>query len=284
MKTPAPDLLATMLAATRRTVEIRASVRPRHVLERAAADREPRAARFVEALTKAASLNVIAECKRRSPSAGVFRRDYDPEAVARDYETAGAAAISVLTEPTFFDGALEHLERARRAVRLPLLRKDFIVDSYQLLESRAAGADAILLIVAALPDDELARLIVEANALRLAVLVEVHDDPELERALRAGARVIGVNNRNLRTLEVSRAVAEQLVEAIPADCIAVAESGLRTGADLATLRSLGYDAFLIGEHLMRTPDPGTALKQLLASAGAAEQSHGHVGQSAARRS
>jgi indole-3-glycerol phosphate synthase len=272
MKTAAPDLLATILAATRRTVEIRAEGKPRHVLERAAADREPRAARFVEALANDSSFNVIAECKRRSPSAGVLRRDYSPEAVARTYEAAGAAAISILTEPTFFDGALDDLERARGSTGLPLLRKDFIVDDYQLVESRAAGADAILLIVAALADAVLARLIVEADTYGLAALVEVHNEPELERALHAGARVIGVNNRNLRTLEVSRAVAEELVEAIPADCIAVAESGLRTGADLARLRSLGYDAFLVGEHLMRTPDPGIALKQLMASAVAAEQS------------
>jgi indole-3-glycerol phosphate synthase len=284
MKTAAPDLLSTILAATRRTVEVRAESRPRHVLERAAAHREPRAGRFVEALTKDASFNVIAECKRRSPSAGVLRPDYDPGALVRTYEAAGAAAISILTEPTFFDGALDDLERARRSTELPLLRKDFIVDDYQLLEARAAGADAILLIVAALRDAELTRLIIEADALELAALVEVHDEAELERALRAGARLLGVNNRNLKTLEVSRAVAERLFEAIPADCIAVAESGLRTGADLATLRSLGYDAFLVGEHLMRTPDPGTALKLLMASAVAAEESHGRAGQSTVKPS
>jgi indole-3-glycerol phosphate synthase len=184
--------------------------------------------------------NVIAECKRRSPSRGVLTTQYDPVAIARQYESGGAVALSVLTEPTFFDGALEHLAAVRRAVRLPLLRKDFIVDEYQLLEARANGADAVLLIVAALGQRDLVRLQARAWDLGLAALVEVHDEEELTRAVDSGARIIGVNNRNLRTLAVDVDASRTLGPKIPAGVIGVSESGL-TSIDLEQPASQGYE-------------------------------------------
>jgi indole-3-glycerol phosphate synthase len=169
----------------------------------------------------------------------------------------------VLTEPTFFDGALAHLAAVRRAVRLPLLRKDFIVDSYQLLEARANGADAVLLIVAALTDDRLAALHAEARALGMAALVEVHDVNEIERALAAGAEIVGVNSRNLRTLEVDRDAALRARARIPSHVVAVCESGLKSQGDLLRWRGLGYQAFLVGERLMTAGDPESALRELV---------------------
>ena len=262
-----PDLLQAIVAATERIVRTRAAEEPPGTLAARAEQRAPDAARFRAALSAHNRLNVIAECKRRSPSRGVLCADYDPVAIARAYERAGAAALSVLTEPTFFDGALEHLAAIRDAVALPLLRKDFIVDSYQLLEARAHGADAVLLIVAALSDAQLARFHREAGALGLAALVEVHDAGEVDRALDAGAEIIGVNNRNLRTLAVDTAASELAASRIPAGVIAVSESGLRTAADLSRMRALGYRAFLIGERFMAAADPGHALRGLLDSAG-----------------
>jgi indole-3-glycerol phosphate synthase len=223
----------------------------------------PDGAMFRAALGRPGRLNIIAECKRRSPSRGVLRRAYDPVAIALGYEAAGAIALSVLTEPMFFDGALAHLRQVRDAVRLPLLRKDFVVDEYQILEARAAGADAVLLIVTALTDGELRRLLQRARSLGLAALVEVHDGAELDRALASGADIIGVNNRNLRTLAVDLDASEQIARQLPPDVIAVAESGLRTREDLERLRGLGYHAFLIGERLMTSADPGAALHSLL---------------------
>jgi indole-3-glycerol phosphate synthase len=208
-------------------------------------------------------VNVIAECKRRSPSRGVLRPDYDPAAISRAYEAAGAAAISVLTEPTFFDGSLEDLETVSRTTGLPLLRKDFIVSDYQLLEASAAGASAILLIVAALTDGDLRALSVHAETLGLDTLVEVHSALDLRRAADAGARIIGVNNRNLRTLEVDVHASEELIAQMPKGAIAVSESGLKTAGDLTRLGELGYQAFLIGERFMAVEDPGEALRTLL---------------------
>ena len=259
------DLLRTIVAATERVVETRRGREPQAALERRAAAARPRGADFEAALGAADRVNVIAECKRRSPSKGVLAAEYDPVRIARQYEEGGAAAISVLTEPTFFDGALEHLTAVRSSVLLPLLRKDFIVDQYQLFEARAAGADAVLLIVAALEPAQLTALQTRAWDLELATLVEVHDEAELARAVDSGARVIGVNNRNLRTLQVDVAASEALVTRIPSDAVAVSESGLKTADDLRRLRSLGYRAFLMGERFMVTPDPGQALGQLLAS-------------------
>jgi indole-3-glycerol phosphate synthase len=184
-------------------------------------------------------------------------------AIATAYELAGAAAISVLTEPGFFDGSLGHLAAVREAVRIPLLRKDFIVHEYQLLEARAAGADAVLLIVAALTDDELAGLLKGAADLGVASLVEVHDVDECRRALACGARVIGVNNRNLRTLQVDLNASHEVAALLPREVVAVSESGLKSAVDLRGMQGLGYRAFLIGERFMLEPDPGAALAGLI---------------------
>ena len=190
-------------------------------------------------------------------------------AIATSYERAGAAAISVLTEPTFFDGSLDHLRDVVGAVSVPLLRKDFVVTEYQIAEAAAAGASAVLLIVAALDRAELDTLMRSVTRFGLAALVEVHDAEELAVALDAGADIIGVNSRNLRTLEVHQHVLDKLAPEIPDSAIAVAESGLKTAGDLGRLSAAGYDAFLIGERFMAEPDPGAALAGLLRSAGAA---------------
>jgi len=261
---PRADLLATIVAATRRSVEVRQEREPIANLASKADARIGAAGRFRAALTGNDRFNVIAECKRRSPSKGVLRAVYDPVAIARSYADAGAAAISVLTEPTFFDGSLAHLEAVRAAVSVPLLRKDFIVSDYQLFEARAAGADAVLLIVAAIERAELDRLAKRAISIGLDVLVEVHTADELTTALDVGARIVGVNNRNLRTLEVDVRASEALVGRIPRDVVAVSESGLRSAADLLRLRDLGYRAFLVGERFMAAEDPGGELRGLLA--------------------
>ena len=260
-----PDLLEAIVAATRARVNAAKAREPRAPLERRAMARTPDAAGFVARLSRNGSINVIAECKRRSPSRGVLRAAYDPVAIAIGYERAGASAISVLTEPGFFDGSLDHLVAVRQAVRIPLLRKDFIVDEYQLLEARAAGADAILLIVAALDDATLASLSRAARDLGLAALVEVHDASECRRAIQAGAGIIGVNNRNLRTLRVDLDQSREVASLLPASAIGVSESGLKTPADLQAMEALGYRAFLMGERFMIEPDPGTALAGLLES-------------------
>ena len=260
---PGPDLLATIVAATRHALVERERRCPAAALAAQAVSATPRGARFVAALTAPGRVNVIAECKRRSPSSGILRADYQPAQVAAAYEAHGAAAVSVLTEPTFFDGSLDHLRAVRAAVDLPLLRKDFIVAPYQLLEAVAAGADAVLLIVAALDDTELGALLSEATALGLAALVEVHDGAELQRAVKSGARVIGVNNRSLRTLSVDLNASRSLIAQMPPGRVAVAESGLRTSADLVELRAAGYRAFLIGETLIGTPESGETLGRLI---------------------
>jgi indole-3-glycerol phosphate synthase len=258
-----PDLLAAIVAATARRVDDARALGPREALEREAAARTPDAEGFLAALTRANRVNVIAECKRRSPSRGVLRAEYDPVAIARTYASAGAAAISVLTEPAFFDGALSHLSAVRDAVDTPLLRKDFIIDEYQLLEARAAGADAVLLIVSALDDATLSRLHTAAAALGLAALVEVHDGAELDRALACGARIVGVNNRNLRTLEVHVRASHEIAARLPADVVGVSESGLRSSEELGQLRAAGYRAFLIGERLMTSDAPAGVLAALV---------------------
>lgn len=210
-------------------------------------------------------INVIAELKKASPSAGVLRADFDPAMLARGYEAAGAAALSVLTEEGFFHGSLAHLRDARKAVSLPVLRKDFIVEPWQVWEARATNADTFLLIVAALSAQTLAELLALGRELGMEPLVEVHTRQELDAALTAGARIIGVNNRNLHTLEVRVETSFELIGAIPDECIAVSESGLRSSNDLARLRAAGFDAFLIGESFMREADPGAALGRLLAA-------------------
>lgn len=259
------DLLETVVAAARRAADERERLVPAVRLDQETAGRTRAAVPFRESLA-APGIRVIAECKRRSPSRGVLRASYDPVAIARSYEAGGAAAISVLTEPTFFDGSLDHLRAVRAAVSLPVLRKDFIVTPYQVIEAAAAGADAVLFIVAALDDNELRALGRVARERGLDALVEVHDADELQRAIDAGADVIGVNSRNLRTLAVDQGVLDALGPRIPAHVVAVAESGLRTADDLRRLGGVRYDAFLIGERFMSTPDPGAALAGLRADA------------------
>ena len=274
-----PDLLAAIVGATRRSLQARREREPEAVLARRAEAGAPRGSEFESRLGRDNAVNIIAECKRRSPSKGVLARTYDPVTIARAYAEGGAAAISVLTEPTFFDGALEHLAAVRRAVDVPLLRKDFVVDPYQLLEARANGADAVLLIVAALDQADLESLQTQAWDMGLATLVEVHDDEELARAVDSGARVIGVNNRNLRTLQVDVAASDRLAAAMPSNVTAVSESGLQSRADLERLAAAGYDAFLIGERFMVDPDPAAALRSLGSMTlvpGAATPRKGHL--------
>jgi indole-3-glycerol phosphate synthase len=207
---------------------------------------------FRSALTQTAEkLAVIAEIKKASPSAGVIAKTFEPVEIAKNYERTGANAISVLTDSKFFQGSLEHLRNIRNAVSLPLLRKDFIWDRVQIAESAANGADAILLIVAALTQDQLVRLLKGAKELRLDVLVEVHSVDELQRALEAGAEIIGINNRDLATFDVDLAVTEKLCRDVPDEIILVSESGIKTPQDVARLRACGVDAVLVGEALMR---------------------------------
>ncbi len=258
-------VLDEILMRTREQVALEKARRPQSELQAAAQDAPP-ARPFAPALARPGEINVIAEHKRRSPSRGAIREDLAPGDVARRYEQAGAAAISVLTDQPFFGGRLAHLAEARANAALPVLRKDFVVDPWQIWEARAAGADAVLLIVAALSARELGGLLSVAREAGVEALVEVHDRSELGRALDAEARVVGVNNRDLRTLAVSLETALSLAPAIPDHAVAVAESGIRTGADLRRLRDAGFDAFLVGEQLMVAPDPGEALARLLRDA------------------
>jgi indole-3-glycerol phosphate synthase len=210
-------------------------------------------------------LNVLAELKPASPSRGVIREPFDPVALAKSLESAGACALSVLTEGEFFGGSLKNLRDARKSIHLPVLRKDFIFDAWQVWETRANDADSFLLIVATLGDSLLRDLLALGREIGMEPLVEVHTGEELDRALTAGARIVGVNNRDLRTLEVNIRTSFELIDRIPENCIAVSESGLRTHDDLVKLRAAGFDAFLIGTHLMLAPDPAAALSALLIS-------------------
>jgi indole-3-glycerol phosphate synthase len=265
--------LDIILATTRTTVEAAKTHIPAAELERRAAAHRPRG--WARALRRQAqaSLAVIAEIKKASPSKGLIRADFDPAWLASRYRAGGAAALSVLTDEPYFQGSLRNLELASAAAPLPCLRKDFMIDEYQIVEARAHRADAILLIAAALKAAELKRFAQVAHALELDVLVEVHTADELTRVLETlgetGADAIGVNNRDLRSFEVSLETSLALVERIPASVIRVTESGIFTPADLARLRSAGFHAFLIGESLMRQPDPGKALAELLSGATAA---------------
>ena len=211
-------------------------------------------------------LNVLAELKPASPSRGVIREPFEPVELAQSLETAGACALSVLTEGEFFRGSLKNLRDARKAIQLPVLRKDFIFDSWQVWETRANDADSFLLIVATLSDGLLRDLIALGRELGMEPLVEIHTGEDLDRALAAGARILGVNNRDLKTLTVNVNTSFELIGGIPDDCIAVSESGLRTHEDLVKLRSAGFDAFLIGTHLMLAPDPAAALSSLISVA------------------
>ena len=208
---------------------------------------------------------IIAEIKKASPSAGVIRKDFDPLVIAREYENSGAAALSVLTEVQHFQGGLEILARLRWSAKLPLLRKDFIIDPYQVLEARHAGADAVLLVAALLELDALRHLRIESERLGMEALVEVHNEAELKKALDSGATLIGVNNRDLRTFEVSLEVSLALAPILPKEVLAVSESGIRTADDIKRLSDAGYRAFLVGESLMRAASPGDALSKILSA-------------------
>ena len=254
-------ILDRILEARRADVEHRKRVLPeaalRYGVKAASPPRD-----FAAALSRDA-LNVIAELKQASPSRGILREAFDPVALARGLEPAGAAALSVLTEGEFFRGSLKYLRDARNSVSLPVLRKDFIFDPWQVWEARANDADSFLLIVAALEEELLRDLIALGHELSMEPLVEVHTVAELDCALAAGARIVGVNNRDLHTLDVRVETSFELVGGIPDECIAVSESGLRSHEDLARLRNAGFDAFLIGESLMLSPDPAAALSDLL---------------------
>lgn len=208
-------------------------------------------------------LNIIAELKKASPSRGVLRPDFDAKSLGVSLANAGAAALSVLTEEDFFQGSLANLRVTRAAVQVPVLRKDFLFDPWQIWEARSVNADSFLLIAAILPDVLLSELLASGRELGMEPLVEVHSREELERVLRLGARIIGVNNRDLRTFEVRLETSFELIREIPSDCVAVSESGLRTASHLVRLREAGFSAFLIGESLMQTPEPAAGLRALL---------------------
>jgi indole-3-glycerol phosphate synthase len=259
-------VLSDIIAATRRKVgECRSNADLRE-LERQAASHVPRGFRRALSSASESGVAVIAELKKASPSRGLIRHDFDPTKLARELEAAGAAALSVLTNAEFFQGSLENLRIASAETRLPCLRKDFVVDEFQVLEAKANRADAILLIVAALSQMELADLTRKAGDRDLDVLCEVHDEQELGRALDAGCNLIGVNSRDLRTFKVDLGTALKLADRIPENVLAVAESGIESGTDMARLRSAGYQAFLIGETLMKAPFPANALRELLTDA------------------
>jgi indole-3-glycerol phosphate synthase len=224
------------------------------------------ARRFAENLKRAGAVNIIAEIKQRSPSKGIIREDFDPLGIARGYEEAGAAAISVLCEEDYFGGSLEFLRAIGAMTSAPLIRKDFLFDEYQLYEARAAGADAVLLIVAILDDALLRRLLERAAALGLDALVEVHTADEMRRAAAAGATTIGVNNRDLTTFKVDLATSVEMARLAPSDAVMVSESGIAGGDDIRRLCDVGYNAFLIGETFMRAADPGEALRRLIREA------------------
>jgi indole-3-glycerol phosphate synthase len=257
-------VLDRILEARRAAVRHRKKVLPETALKYGAKSAAP-LRDFAAALSRD-GLNVIAELKPASPSRGVLRDPFDTVALARSLEAAGASALSILTEEEFFRGSLKNLRDARKCVALPALRKDFIFDPWQVWEARANDADSFLLIVAALGDGTLRDLIALGRELGMEPLVEVHTGAELDRALAADARILGVNNRDLKTLTVRAQTSFELIERIPDHCIAVSESGLRTRDDLVRLRAAGFDAFLIGESLMLAPDPAVALANLLGAA------------------
>ena len=258
------DILATILARKAEEVRERSAALPRRELAARCEGLPPTRgfADAVQAKISAGQAAVIAEVKKASPSKGLIRPDFDPAQIARSYERGGAACLSVLTDVDFFQGHDEYLRQARAACALPVLRKDFVVDAWQVYEARAIGADCILLIVAALGDAALAELSNLAMDLGMDVLVEVHDLDELERALQVAAPLVGVNNRNLRSFEVSLDTTLELRAAVPPDRILVTESGIATREDVARMRAAGVDAFLVGESFMRAPEPGEELRRL----------------------
>ncbi len=262
--TYAADILSRILIRKHEEVRVRERELPLTELRHRLADSPPTHgfARALRTRIDRGEAAVIAEIKRASPSKGLLRDPYDPPAIARSYEAGGAACLSVLTDIEFFQGHPEHLRAARAACRLPVLRKDFIVDAYQIYEARNWGADCILLIVAALNDAALHEFVELAHELGLDVLVEVHDGDELQRALALPVQLIGINNRNLRSFETRIETTLDLLPQLPPDRLVVTESGIRTPADVARLRAAGVNAYLVGETFMRAPDPGAALQEL----------------------
>lgn len=259
------NLLSEIVSSKQRRVDQAKKLAPleqmRVVAAEARADANAHA--LLKALSEESKINIIAEFKRRSPSKGEIKHDGDPVSAARAYES-GAAAVSVLTEEDYFGGSLDDLRAVRKTVSLPILRKDFTVDEYQVYESAAAGADAVLLIVAALADEALVRLrrIIE-DELGMDALVEVHTADEMKRAAACGAKLIGVNNRDLQTFTVSLETSVQLAPLAPKESVLISESGIQSGGDIRRLRSVGYRGFLIGESLMRADDPEEALRAFL---------------------
>jgi indole-3-glycerol phosphate synthase len=252
------DSTRKKVAEAKRTCDLRE-------LERQAEQHVPRGFRRALERRSRSGVAVIAELKKASPSKGLIRAEFCVEQLAKELETAGAAALSVLTDEEYFQGSLENLRRASMAANIPCLRKDFIVDEFQLLEARANSADAVLVIVAALTQAELTTLAGRARSRGMDVLCEIHDEDELQRAVDAGSDLIGVNTRDLRTFKVDPETAFRLAGRIPKNVVRVAESGITSGEDVARLRAAGYDAFLIGESLMRAEKAGEALRSLIAS-------------------
>ena len=259
-----PDILNKILARKQQEIESRQQqLTPAQLQQRAMQAPAPRG--FVAALkarVEQGQAAVIAEIKKASPSKGVIRENFDPVEIAASYQAGGASCLSVLTDRDFFQGHEDYLVAARAACELPVIRKDFIIDPYQVVESRAIGADCILLIVAALEDEALAELHASARSQGMDVLVEVHDRDELERALRLDLELVGINNRDLRTFDTSLDTTIGLLDAIPEQCLVVTESGIHTREDVALMRDNNVNAFLVGEAFMRKPDPGQALQEL----------------------
>jgi indole-3-glycerol phosphate synthase len=253
-----PDILARIVDHKRN--ELRNTSLHRAELEQAAANRTD--VRNFQAALTASQPAIISEIKKASPSKGILSHDFDPVLIARMYAEGGAAALSVLTDGEFFKGSLNDLQAARAVVGIPVLRKDFTIDEFQIVEAAAHGADAILLIAALLDAAEMRHFRELAAKFKMAALVEVHDGTELNRALDSGAEIIGVNNRDLRTFEVTIETSLRLAEKIPAGIVKVAESGIRSASDVKKLSGAGFHAFLVGEHLMKSPDPAAALREL----------------------
>ena len=263
--TPISDTLRRILQDKRAEVQARMQETPLAEMERRARDAgkpRPFTAALCEAVAEA-RVGLIAEIKRASPSGGLIREPFDPAGIARAYEAAGATCLSVLTDEPYFQGTPEHLRLARDATELPVLRKDFMIDPWQVFEARAMGADAILIIMAAVSDAEAEALEDTARGLDMGVLVEVHDEAELQRALGLETRLLGINNRDLRSLLTDIAVTERLAPMVPADRIPVAESGIRTPEDVRRMAQAGAHCLLVGEHLLRQPDPGAAARLLV---------------------
>jgi indole-3-glycerol phosphate synthase len=258
-----PDILARIVARKREDYSRATTLRTE--LERLA-EQKLESRRGFRAALSGRSPAVIAEIKKASPSKGVLRKDFDPAGLAKHYEQGGAAALSVLTDEPFFQGKLEHLVTARAASAVPVLRKDFTLNEYHVVEAAAHGADAILLIAAILEEQEIRDLRESAARFEMATLVEVHDRRELETALAAGADIIGVNNRDLRTFEVTLETSLRLAEKIPHGILKISESGIHSLGDIRRLEAAGFDAFLVGEHLLRAADPEAALRELLGAA------------------